>query len=596
MSTPTDSPRPDHPLAVKQRGSSRTRPPAARWQSVFASLRVRLLLLVLLAAVPALGLLLYTGLEQRQLAVRDAHQQALRLAGLAASSEQRLIDDTRQLLTTLAHLPAVRDQDSEALSALLADLRAGDPRYANLGALLPTGELFASALPAQGRPNFGDRPYFRRAMDTRAFAIGDYQIGRITGKATLNFGYPVVDTAGEVQAVIFAALDLAWLNQFAAAAQLPPGSTLLVSDRHGTILAHYPDEPRRVGETLPTAPVIQAMLQSSGAGTADVAGLDGTPRLFAFAPLGGTSSPDAYVSIGMPPGTALASANRALARNLAWLGLVALLALGAAWVVGDRFVVRQVRVLVHTTKRIAGGDLLARTGLGAGSGEVSELARALDQMAEALQQREAQLQYAERQYRTLVERTPSVSYVSALDECRRLRYISRQIEVLLGFTPTEWQQLPDRWCRQLHAEDRERVLAASAVTRTTGAPFAEEYRLLAQDGRVVWVRDQAVVVQEVGQRFVLQGVLTDITARKAAEAAAQSKTAFLQQLDAAIRVHTQVLTECARVLDQRALSPDQRAAMEQVVAEGQQLRALMEAGSVETDGNRPSTDTTRRPG
>ena len=50
-----------------------------------------------------------------------------------------------------------------------------------------------------GQVYVGDRVYFRRALETRDFAIGEYQIGRITGKATLNFGYPVLDDAGHVQ-------------------------------------------------------------------------------------------------------------------------------------------------------------------------------------------------------------------------------------------------------------------------------------------------------------------------------------------------------------------------------------------------------------
>ena len=58
----------------------------------------------------------------------------------------------------------------------------------------------------------GDRVYFRRALETREFAIGEYQVGRLTEKASVNFGYPVLDDAGDVHAVVFAALDLAWLE------------------------------------------------------------------------------------------------------------------------------------------------------------------------------------------------------------------------------------------------------------------------------------------------------------------------------------------------------------------------------------------------
>ena len=84
------------------------------------SLRTRLLLLVLLAVIPALGLTLYTNLEERQLRKAAVQEQAMRLSRLVSADHERLIEDTRRLLMTLAHLPAVRDRDSTACNALFA--------------------------------------------------------------------------------------------------------------------------------------------------------------------------------------------------------------------------------------------------------------------------------------------------------------------------------------------------------------------------------------------------------------------------------------------------------------------------------------------
>ena len=115
--------------------------------------------------------------------------------------------------------------------------------------------------------------------------------------------------------------------------------------------------------------------------------MDGIPRLFSFAPFGGAAqSASAYVSVGIPVAVAFAGANRILARNLALLGLVAGLALVAAWVGGNLFIVRQIQALVGATKRVAAGELGVRTGLPHGQGELSQLASAFDQMAESLEQ------------------------------------------------------------------------------------------------------------------------------------------------------------------------------------------------------------------
>jgi signal transduction histidine kinase len=351
-----------------------------------ASVRARLLLLVLLAVIPVLGLTLYTNLEERELRKAQVQEQAMRLSRIVSADHDRLIEDARRLLVNLARLPAVRDRNRPACNALFADLLTRHSSYANLGVVAADGNIFCSALPMTGPVYAGDRAFFQRALETRDFAIGDYQVGRITGKATVNFGYPVLDDADHVGAVVFAALDLAWLNQLASQAGLPSGTTLTVIDRNGRILSRYPDQAKWVGKLMPESPVLKAIAAQQGNGTAEAPGTDGVPRLFSFAPFGGVAhSANAYVSVGIPAAVAFAGANQILARNIAALGLVAGLALVAASVGGNLFIVRQVQALVGATKRVAAGDLGARSGLPHGQGELSQLASAFDQMAESLE-------------------------------------------------------------------------------------------------------------------------------------------------------------------------------------------------------------------
>jgi PAS domain S-box-containing protein len=353
-----------------------------RWS--FSSLRVRLLLLVLLAVVPALGLILYTASEQRRLAARAVQEQALRLAWTAATDQGQLTEGARQLLIALAQLPAVRGRDPAACSALFADLLKQYPRYANLAAVKPDGDTFCSALPLSGPVSAADRLYFRRAIETRDFAVGEYQIGRVTRKASINFGYPVLDEADRLQAVVVAALDLAWLNRLAAEARLPRNSTFTVIDRQGVILARYPDPEKWIGQFLPEGSIVQTIL-AQREGVREAPDVDGMPRLFTFTPLrGAQGAGDVYVSIGIPRAVAFAEANRILARNLAGLGVVGVLVLVAAWVGADLFILRPVNALISATKQLGGGDLSARSGLPYGQGELGQLARAFDEMAESL--------------------------------------------------------------------------------------------------------------------------------------------------------------------------------------------------------------------
>ena len=506
----------------------------------WGSLRVRLLLLVFLAIVPAVALTLALGVAQRQTAAAQAKDEALRLARVASANQARLIEGARQLLIALAELPEVRGGDPAECQTLLAALLKQYSLYANLGAADLNGDVWCSAVPFADRVNIADRAYFQRVESTNDFAVGEYQIGRITGQATLNFGYPVLDDAGERQGIVIAALDLTWLSQLAAEAQLPSGAALTVIDQKTTILARYPDAEQWVGKSVADAPLVKAIVNSSGReGTVETLGLDGVVRLYAFTPLSG--APEAgyvYVSVGIPNQVAFAAVNQLLAAHLTGLGAIGLLAFAAAWVGGDVFILRRVNALVHAAQQLAAGDLSVRTGLSDGGGEISHLAHAFDTMAETLQQHEterqraeAALREAEARYRTLVEQTPAIVYTAESGPTGQWLYVSPPIERVLGYSPEEWIANPELWIKHVHPDDRERVLAEEAHSRAAGEPLHSEYRMWARDGRMVWFRDEAVVMHDVaGAPLFFQGVMYDITERKQAEEALQESQRFIRRI------------------------------------------------------------------
>ncbi|HEX7301033.1 MAG TPA: EAL domain-containing protein [Solirubrobacteraceae bacterium] len=122
-------------------------------------------------------------------------------------------------------------------------------------------------------------------------------------------------------------------------------------------------------------------------------------------------------------------------------------------------------------------------------------------------------------YRTLVEQLPLASYIEHLDE-ESASYMSPQIVDLVGYTAEEWVRDPSFFASVLHPEDRERVLADFGRMHRSGERFDCEYRLIARDGRVVWIHDAAVVVRdEAGRHVYAQGYMIDISERKRHEEA-----------------------------------------------------------------------------
>ncbi len=132
---------------------------------------------------------------------------------------------------------------------------------------------------------------------------------------------------------------------------------------------------------------------------------------------------------------------------------------------------------------------------------------------------EGKLQETETRYRTLVEQIPAVTYIQEIGHSDTAEYVSPQIEAITGYSPEEFKDSPTLWYDVVHSEDRERVKAEDERTDLDGETFEMEYRMIHRDGREVWVRDEAVLVRDdAGELLFWQGVMFDITDRKALEA------------------------------------------------------------------------------
>jgi diguanylate cyclase len=353
------------------------------------SLRARILWLVLLAVIPALGAIVYGGIEARRQAASRVHQELQSVVRTAGLDQQRLIVETRQILVLLSQLPQVRGVP-EVCGPFLTSFLRDDSPYSNLGVIHPDGRLACSAIPFEPALDLSDRAYFQRAIQGE-FSIGDYQVGRITGLAAINFGYPLEGPGGDVEGVVYAAVPLSWLQERMLEADLPPGSSVVITDAAFTVLASLPPGEHELGESIAGSPLAVEVERVGGDGTFRTGGPDGIQRLVAVMPLvSDVGGEVVYVSIGVPARAAFAAVNRALVRDLLALLLLTLLVSAAAWWGSGAFVLRPLRGLLGTTRRLAEGDLSARTPVSPGGGEVAELATSFNGMADALEERERQ--------------------------------------------------------------------------------------------------------------------------------------------------------------------------------------------------------------
>jgi diguanylate cyclase (GGDEF)-like protein/PAS domain S-box-containing protein len=118
----------------------------------------------------------------------------------------------------------------------------------------------------------------------------------------------------------------------------------------------------------------------------------------------------------------------------------------------------------------------------------------------------------------LMRRVPAALYSAAFGPEGRWYFVSSQIEGMLGYRPEEWCADPRLWRSRLHPDDAERVLGGEHERNLAEDGCGpNEYRLLHREGRVVWIRDDALLVRHAEGELRWHGVLTDITQRKRTE-------------------------------------------------------------------------------
>src|SRR5262245_30497078 len=244
-------------------------------------LRARLVLLILVPAIPALVLSLRTHLEQRRLGSVRVEKDAIRVVQLAAAGQLGFIEGTRRHLAALARLPDARRTNLAMFDGFFKGLTKFYGEYNDFGLIETNGDLVSSAFGRKGSTNLADRAHVQRVLSTQDFAIGNYQPADEVRKPGLAFGHPVFDEKGQLARVLYAVLDLAVLNTEAAKARLPEGGVINVFDRGGNLLARYPEPEKWIGKSLPQSPDVATVL-TKVEGTAEMRGLDEVPRLYAF--------------------------------------------------------------------------------------------------------------------------------------------------------------------------------------------------------------------------------------------------------------------------------------------------------------------------
>ncbi len=335
------------------------------------------MLLIALALLPGFTVQLYTEYRLRQAREQEVLDTALRLASQAGATYGRLVDGARQLVTTLALLPAIQPGHEDECNRLLADLQQQFPDFDRIGVVDDLGRLPAAAIPAKSAAmraspiSAGLPPIMRFSIGLRSAPSGIPDL--------LQFGYPVY-AAQHFAGIVFAEISLRALANYLRAGQpLPSRAALALFDVTGTVLMRLPDDPSYVGVKISADD--SARMNAVPVGTLTARGVDGRMRIFGHVPLQLSPGERLTLGVGVDRATAFAEYRKASRSALLLIGIGAAVALIVAWVLARWFLLAPIRRLLAAAERWGGGDYTYRVTLRDQRNELGRLGFSLNHMA-----------------------------------------------------------------------------------------------------------------------------------------------------------------------------------------------------------------------
>ena len=346
----------------------------------------RLFVLVAVALIPTIAIQAYNEFQLRRARQIEVQAQALNLAELAAAEQRQIVMGMHQALIALSELPAIKAKDTEGCNAYLTRIKRRYPGFISFIMVDTNGDAFCDTNTDFRRSTAAGRPYFAEVMKSGKFTIGEFAVGRQTGRNVLHFALPFYGDDGQLGGVAIAALSLDWLAGSIARQEVPPGAAVAIMDRNGTYLARYPDNARFVGRRIPGDNDHKADQR----GTADIVDLDGVERIVGYSVLHDGAL---VIVFGLDKARAFTAIQHGTQRGVFLIVLSAALVLILTSLGARRFIHRPLGELVDAANQWRLGDLERRVEV-EGTSEIVRVAEAFNTMADALERREHELSEA----------------------------------------------------------------------------------------------------------------------------------------------------------------------------------------------------------
>jgi signal transduction histidine kinase len=397
------------------------------------SIKNKLFLFLLLLFLLVSGIIIGSGVERRSHDIEDARKGVLLLVESLASQQEQMLSGTRQMLSTLAHLPQVQTLDTSACNRIFHELHDKYPFYSMISAATPDGNVYArSPVVESGSINVAERKHIRDALSSLDFSAGEYAVEKQRGIDTIHYSYPVLDESGKLVAILVAGFNVNEYAHLIEATILPEDANVILVDHKGIRLYRFPANKKApVGEPF----VRRAFGEISGRehrGVSETTAADGSFRIYAYKQLRLRENlpPYMYIVVSVPKAPLIEKANRRMLGSFMLLGIIVITAGALALVFGIRFLTIPLSQLVRATRELSAGKLGGRTGLPHTTDELGQLAASFDEMAQQLEIRSIERDKAEGERQKYEQRLQKAEKAESL--ARMAGAIAHNFNNLLG--------------------------------------------------------------------------------------------------------------------------------------------------------------------
>jgi diguanylate cyclase (GGDEF)-like protein len=361
--------------------------------SALLGIRTRLVLLALILVLPLMLDRVRLLEDTRSKQVAQAANELSELARHTADAQREIISTVQAVLKSSAYIFATASQQGRGCAIMRASLRVDLPWIRSLSIVGPDGKINCSTMPAIVGIDLDDRAYLRKAREFHEFVVSDYILSRTTGLPAIIAAYPVSAVDGGQDSVVIAAIDLKWMSQLLSNRGERSGVSVVLVDGKGTILASPPESANLIGQQLKDTSLLEAVsLREINLdrefGSISFESADGEKKAVSFARVSGTR---ARMIVSINQSIMLGDINRDIRTAYVQLALVGLFTLLGAWIVGERLIIRPVRMMTDMANRFGRGEFSARATSAALPREFIPLAKAFDAMASQLSEREREM-------------------------------------------------------------------------------------------------------------------------------------------------------------------------------------------------------------